>query len=583
MKQGSEQNMKKKMCKILAAMLIVVMLFSLVACGGSGKEKGKVKVSFWAEVNSANQDTLLQIVKDFNSSHPNIAVTLVPQSAGYASGLSNTLRGSNPPDVVTVDDKVFKSYVKEGYLEKLDDYIKSDKNENFSLDDMWSSSVNRFSYNTETGYSGTGADYYAIPAGNNPTFLYYNVDLFEDENINIVSIPEDEVEGSLLAHGYYVYDAAPMDGMVAREDGKYHVFNNRIPMNWEELIELSKIFTKTYNAASGSTYGFLNEWWFSHGWSVGGDCLEWSEEEGQYIFELGDDTANYLVTGAEGVTINGTQYKEGETLSYEDKKYVAANQSDSAIAGYLSSQNLYELPSIMDAFTEFTRMSQTTDRVVTGDMYGYGISPSPTTLDNNSKSSYFTTGEVAIVCEAMSVSYSVGQTMDTLGKKWDVAPLYQYREYNADGTPKVVNGTKVFGNESGHSFIQGYSIPANAKNKEAAWEFISYIAGLDGEKQLMKTNLTVPNQISLANSEEYLKDTSNFAPTNKVVLADMAAIATVGDWSYVEDGEWINDWANVLNTKVRDGDMTLDEFFKDPAVVKTNELLKKYSSKKYND
>ncbi len=99
------------------------MLFSLVACGGSGKEKGKVKVSFWAEVNSANQDTLLLIVKDFNSSHPNIAVTLVPQSAGYASGLSNTLRGSNPPDVVTVDDKVFKSYVKEGYLEKLDDYI----------------------------------------------------------------------------------------------------------------------------------------------------------------------------------------------------------------------------------------------------------------------------------------------------------------------------------------------------------------------------------------------------------------------------------------------------------------------------
>lgn len=573
-----------KIKRILAVALTITMVFSLMACGGDGKkQKGKVKVSFWAEVNSANQDTLLQIVEDFNNSHSDIYVTLVPQSAGYASGLSNTLRGSNPPDVVTVDDKVFKSYVEEGYLEKLDDYIKSDDNENFSFEDIWPSSVNRFSYNFETGYSGTGADYYAIPAGNNPTIIYYNVDLFEEQNVNIISVPEDELGGNFLAHGYYVYDVAPMDGMVARQDGKYHVFNNRIPMNWEELIELSKIFTESYNASSSSTYGFVNEWWFSHGWSVGGDCLEWSEEDGQYIFNLGDETPNYLVTGKDGVTINGTEYAEGETLSYADKKYVVANMSDSTISGYINSQNLYELPSIMDAFTEFTRMSQTTNRVVTSDTYGYGISPSPTTMDNNSKASYFTTGEVAMVCEALSVAYGIGQTMDTLGKKWDVAPLYQYREYNADGSPKTVNGTKVFGNESGHSYIQGYAIPANAKNKEAAWEFISYIAGLDGEKHLMKTNLTVPNQMSLANSEVYLKETSNYAPTNKAAIVDMAAIATVGDWSYVEDGEWINDWANVLNTKVRDGDMTLDEFFKDPAVLNTNEVLKKYDAKKYND
>lgn len=39
-----------------------------------------------------------------------------------ASGLSNTLRGSNPPDVVTVDDKVFKSYVKEGTVDGLSYY-----------------------------------------------------------------------------------------------------------------------------------------------------------------------------------------------------------------------------------------------------------------------------------------------------------------------------------------------------------------------------------------------------------------------------------------------------------------------------
>jgi len=573
----------KKTSRILAAVLAGVMLFSLAGCGNGGKQKGKVKVSFWAEVNSANQDTLLQIVDDFNESHPDISVTLVPQSAGYASGLSNTLRGSNPPDVITVDDKIFKSYVGEGYLAKLDDYVAADDNENFSLDDMWENSVKRFSYNPETGYSGTGADQYAIPAGNNPTCIYYNADLFEEQKVNIVSIPEEKVSGSLLAHGYYVYDSAPMDGMVAREDGKYHVFNNRIPMNWEELIELSKIFTKAYNESSSSKYGFISEWWFSHGWSVGGDCLQWNEEKQQYTFELGDTAPNYLVTGAEGVTVNGTKYEEGTTLSFADKKYVEENASDSEIATYLNEQKLYQLPSMMEAFIEFTRMSQATNQIVTADTYGYAIAPSPTTMDNNSMSSYFTTGEVAMMSSEVSALHTIGHNMDALGKKWDVAPLYQYREYNEDGTAKVVNGTKAFGNKSGHSFIQGYAIPANAKNKDAAWEFISYIAGLDGEKQLMKTNLTVPNQKSLANSEEYLKDTTNFAPSNKAALVDMAAIATAGDWAYVEDGEWVNGWSNVLNTKVRNGEMTLDEFFNDPAVLETNTLLKKYNSKKSVD
>ena len=108
------------------------------------------------------------------------------------------------------------------------------------------------------------------------------------------------------------------------------------------------------------------------------------------------------------------------------------------------------------------------------------------------------------------------------------------------------------------------------------------MAGTPGQTAMMKTNTMVPNQISLANADEYLKDTSNFAPANKRAVVNMAAIATVGDWSYVEDGEWINGWSNILNTKVRDGNMTLDQFFSDSTVRNTDKLLKKYTSKKYN-
>lgn len=583
--------MKKKVYKLCSLLIVLVMVFGLGACGNSDKkQKGMVKISFWAEVTRANQDALLEVVQEFNNSHSDVYVTLVPQSTGFGSNLSTTLSGSTPPDVVMVEDKQFKTYVQEGYLEKLDDYIAADTNQNFSLENMWPSAVNRYSYNSETGYSATGEDYYAIPGGINPTIIYYNVDYFKEQNINIVSIEEDELEEynkqngtNFLAHGYYVYDVAPKDGMQARSDGKYHVFNNLIAMSFEELVELSKIFTKSYNSTSPSTYGFLNEWWFSHGWSVGGDCLEWDEERQQYIFALGDDTPNYLVTGADGVVVNGTEYAEGATLSYKDKKYVTANMSDSTIASYVNAKQLYELPSIRYAFTEFTRLSQTTNRVVTSDLYGYGISPSPTTLDNNSKSSYFTTGEVAMVCLSTNDAYGIGESMNLLGKNWDIAPLYQYREYNADGTPKTVNGTKVFGHHSGHAGAPGYAIPANAKNKEAAWEFISYIAGTDGQSKLMKTNRALPNQMSLAYTEDYLNDTSNYAAKNKLAAVDMAEVCTVGDWCYVEDGEWINAWANILNTDVRDGNMTLDEFFKNPVVLKTDEVLKKYSSKKFNN
>lgn len=574
----------KKMQRILAVVLVMLLTLSLVACGGGDgdKVKGKTKVTFWVEVSAQGLDTWMKIIEDFNASHPHITVTMVPQSAGYASGLSNTLRGKNPPDVIVIDDRLVKSYVSEGYLEKLDSYIGADTNPNFSLDEMWESSVERFSYDPETGYSGTGSNYYAIPNGINPAYIYYNVDLFEQQSINIISVPEAEISGKLLPHGYYVYDTAPVDGMVARADGKFHVFNNRIPMNWEELIALSKIFTKSYNSASGSSYGFMSEWWFAHGWSVGADCLEWDEAKQQYIFALGNEVPNYLVTGAEGVTVNGTTYKEGDLLSYADKNYVAANQSDSTISGYLGAKILYPLPSNKAMFTEFAKLSQSTGALVTEGDYGYAVSPTPNALDATSMSGYFTTGEVAMVSMEGKLGYDIGETMNLLGKKWDVAPLYQYREYNEDGSVKTVNGTNVFGKRATHSYDYGFAIPANAKNKQAAWEFISYVAGLDGQKELMKRNNAIPNQKSLAYSEEYLSLTENYVPANRIAAVEMAEVASVGDWAYVEDGEWINGWSNVLNTKVRNGVMTLDQFFKDADVIATNDILKKYTARKYN-
>ena len=314
-------------------------------------------------------------------------------------------------------------------------------------------------------------------------------------------------------------------------------------------------------------------------WSVGGDCVQWDEEKGQNVFTLGDDSSNYLVTGSEGVEVNGNKYSEGEVLTWADGKYVEANASDKKIAGYLDSQKLYKLPSTRAAFTEFLRWSQTKDKAVTSDKNGYGISPKPTALGNDSMQAFFTTSEVAMLESGTSTYFKIGQDMNSLGKKWDIAPMYQYREYNDDGTPKTVNGTKVYGIRRAVSDVEAYAIPKNSTKKEAAWKFISYMTGKDGQREFMKLNRYMPNQKSLAYSDEFLNDTSNFAPTSKIVGVEAAENASGGDWTYLDNMEWIVGWSDVLNTKVREGLMTLDQFFEDPGVQKTDETLKKYSVK----
>ena len=580
----------KKLTKILAFFLAgAAAAGCLSACVKQDPlAKGKINITYWAEIYQTNKDIIDELVDTFNKTNEdNIYVKMVPQSVGYSQSLSTTLKGKNPPDVVMIDDRYFKGYVNNDYLEPLDGYIEKSS---LDLSDFWQSTVERCQYDPETGYSGGGNTHYALPDGNTPTLIFYNADMFEEQKVHVISVAEEELEAynekngtEFLPHGYYAYKSDPTNGSLSpRKDGLYHVFNNQIAMSWEELLACSRIFTKEFNSSSSSRYGFMNEWWFSYGWSVGGDCLEWSEELDQYIFALGEDVPNYLVTGQETVTVNGTEYAEGELLSYADKHYVAEHKADADISAYLAAQRLYEFPSIYDAFLEFCRLSQSTSKDVSTGVKGYGVSPSPTTLSQKGKNLYFTSGELAMLVQGASEAYTIGRQMESAGIAWDVAPCNQYREFNEDGTLKTVNGTPVVGRKAAHNGSKGYAIPKNSKKKAAAWKFIEYMTGREAQAIMIKANLYVPNQKSLAYSETFMNDTSNYAPKNKAALVDAAAYGTVGDWSYVEDGEWINGWANILNTSVRDGNMTLEQFFVEPAVLKTNETLKKYKAKKFN-
>ena len=47
-------------------------------------------------------------------------------------------------------------------------------------------------------------------------------------------------------------------------------------MSWEEQRILARAFQTQY----GYDYGFMSEWWFFMGFSIGGDCVGWDDAAG---------------------------------------------------------------------------------------------------------------------------------------------------------------------------------------------------------------------------------------------------------------------------------------------------------------
>lgn len=603
--------MKNVIVKILSGTLALLMMTAaLTSCNQTGDSNDDgtgtsgVTVQFWAAVNDQNLKSYQKLVNEFNSQNKyNIQVNLVKKSVGYSSNIGFTLQGKNTPDVVEIDDKYIKTYAVDNVLTPLDKYLANtsletkdkDGNALLNIKNFWPNTVERFRYDAQNYMVSNTAPLYGIPDGNNPSILFYNQSYFDDSGINTISVAEDKLAtynkeqgSSYLPHGYYEYTTNPdPKGNLKKSGGVYRVFDNQISMSFEETVQLGKLFTKSYNPSSPSTYGFFTEWWFSHGWSVGGDCVEWDNSKHQYVFTLGDRQTNYLVTGSAGLTVNGTHYNAGQILDYNDKVYVNGNAAFKSAnvniaKAEASDKKLYPLPSQYDAFKEFCKLAYPKNEYLdsadkASGQGGYAISPNPNTINQIGKAMYFTSGSVAMLSDTMDTSSEIRQ--DMTDSKWDVAPLTQYREYNSDGTVKTVNGTLVEGKRSAHNYSTAYAIPMNSKNKDAAWRFIQFMTSQGAQVEIAnQTGELVPNQMSYAESSAY--QSQSFLPKNKAALVAAAGYSTVGDWSYLEDGGWINPWADVLNGPVRNGQLTLDQFFAQ-VTDNTNNTLKKYRSKKF--
>jgi multiple sugar transport system substrate-binding protein len=132
-------------------------------------------------------------------------------------------------------------------------------------------------------------------------------------------------------------------------------------------------------------------------------------------------------------------------------------------------------------------------------IHKYGITPSPsqmTAMGGMGTSDMFISERVAMFFSGIWKTPSF-RTIKNF--EWDVVMF-----------PKGPKGIRGF--STGGS---GYAIVKSAKNKEAAWKLITYLAGKEGQKKLAQTGLAQPAMKAIAESKDFL---DGQAPKHKDVV-----------------------------------------------------------------
>ena len=613
--------MKKKVALTVAVCLMTASVFSFAGCGGNGgqqlgkTEKGnRTDISFLCAPNGNSAPAWKELVAAYNDGQglqDNVYVTykntgsLTPQKGVFersAERADNVVAISDSQDAFqTRAIERNGKYAPNGHFLDLTPY--AEKDEDFKNSTIPDSILNwwRMTYepNAKQGAGqkkhtiGAGQNLLGVPYGTNAHFRWYNTALFKAQNINIVSVPEEEMDdyntehsASLKPHGYAEYKTAPVSGMTKSKNlagiEVYKVFNDCIGMNWEEQRNLLKYFTAEYNdgkvtgTKATTTYGFVSEFWFNYGWSVGGDVMGFNGTD--YDFTLLDDKPNYIVTKNDTV-LNGVTYKAGEIVRYEDRVKAIDNAVNKP-------ENIYAIKSQYDAIKEYVSLQVATSTAVDGNYMGYGVANYDTDVTDN----LINNAQVAMghgtpggikgrmessrandfdIClpetyreyEGGSVYYSGGNGFANEYLKV-IGETYDNEVYTGD--IKVVGDAKIIGNTTTASISEGLVIPAcsDPAKYQASWDFISWVA-TDGQKYIAKTQTVIPVSEKALFSDDFLNNSEITYGKNFYAVAKTSLSAGRGDWGYFENGTWVNSWSADFNEKVREGKMTLSKFATD--------------------
>lgn len=607
----------KKVAATFVAVLAAMSATALTACSNSKDGSHIVFCSYGDESELA---IYTEMVDEFNKTYGaehNIKVDHTPIGiTGYNNYIQSMSTARNSYDVCVVIEDRFKAWATTGIIGPMEEYFNAVTD--IDVSDVFPNTVNRLRLNVSNNTSNLSDPLYGMPLDTKPSALYYNESMFKKAGIIIISVDEEDMDawnrGEIAdKRGHKKSDFAKLSNVTVPKKGYYRsvrpyvsgfewtmpasdeilVFNNRIPMNWDEMEDLAMIFSPSSNPNAGkdfgTDYGMFTEWWFNYGWSVGGNCLQDLSGDGEWNFSLLDSTPNYIVTG-ESYTgkWSGKVYNKGETLEHNDKFDLPVGKvmTPDNNGGYTLDGNklgiradvtaaatdgtLGELPSTRDAFTRYLRLGASKTSVIEN-AGGLDIAPNPIIFNTRTRQNYWYSGKMAMLVDYSTYIENFSKQATIYNFEWDVAPLIVYKEYTEPMNPNC-DTVKIQGKEAGECNSKAMCVRARTSTqvKESAAKFIKWMASKEGQS-LRAEKGHFPNQQELLGSIKY----NGYAPKNITVFSENLQYQSAGDWWYLPDDMWIKTWATPLNSEVRNGTLTYDLWKKD-AIPDTNEYLKKY-------
>lgn len=635
--------MKKKVIGILLAVIFAVI--PCIGCNGSAGDSSTIR--FWGYGDYNANKAYTAMVDAYNAGQgkrDGVKVSYSPKpESGYISLIEQSISSKSGPDVFFAWDRLFKKWTTANFNVDLTDRVQSavDAGE-LNLDKIWESTVNRFRYDKEMNMSGADDPIYGLPIDTSPTALFYNKTALKDRGITVISVDKEDMDAwnaDSIAdnYGHKKSDFPELNGINVPSKGFFRddeytrkiygtekandiehsileavqapdpytamVFNDRIPMNWDEVEDIGWLMTgqKSNNPSATAPdangrktttdYGYYTEWWFNYGWAVGGDCIEDLSGNGSWTYTHGDRSANYIVADGKTYTgeITGKVYQAGETLEFLDRIDVNSGDVLTAdnVGGYLkngvafgptadgstndsitrisvktATENgtLIELPSIYEAFSRFVNLSGV-------DGTNLHICPYPSNFTGVTSIQYFTSGHIAFLLEIGSRIPAIEEYVN--GKfEWSCAPLPVFKEYAEPSTELVTQyGRKADayndavvrqGKEAGHSESTALVIRPKSAKQDSAWKFVRWM--VSEEAQSIKASYGfIPNQEEKAQSFYDALDKNG--QKNLKVFVEAAKFETPGDWWYMIDRDWIAVWSDPLNQIVRNGKLSLSGYF----------------------
>ena len=644
---------KKNLAKMLSCMLALAMM-PLSACGGDKTQQGGT-IRFWSYGDLSTKSAYSAMVDKYNKTQGKTDGIVVSYShkpeSGYDTQIAQNAAAKTGPDVFAARDLYFKSWVAQGYVSNLNSFVTESVNSGtLDMDEIYPNALNRFRYNKELNISGESEDVYGLPVDVSTTALYYNRTALENRGITVISVDEDKMDewnrGEIADHygkkksdypaltnievpakGFFrdddytrkTYGEAEdvstviNSSVVAATPGTVMIFNDRIPMNWDEIEDIAWLMTNQKGGKSPAPttkYGFYTEWWFNYGWSVGGDCVVDLSGNGSWAYSHGDRSANYIV--AEGKTfegpITGKTYVAGETIEFLDKAAVSEGDEIRAddkggytkngaawgpeetvsdtndtitsdlVKAAVSNGTLIELPSMREAFTRFVNLAGVKDQ-------NLNITPYPSEFSGLDSIRYFTNKNVAFLLERSSKLVMVEDYINN-NFDWGVAPIPVFKEYTTPSNELIAEygsveranayNTEVAreGKMVGHSDGIALVIREKSQKKEAAWKFLRWMVSETAQKIRASEGLVPANG---AAASAFLAASDPDGSKNLKVFTEAISYETPGDWWYMINNNWINIWSEPLNGQVRNGKMSLADFFQ-TYIGRGNEEVERYGN-----